>query len=174
MESNRYQQGKIYKIISPHTDKIYIGSTCKKYLSQRIKAHKDDYKRWKNEKRNKVSSFDLFELGEVEIILLENYPCSSKDELHSRERYYIEQNIDNIVNKAIPTRTKKEYKQLETYKEQQKEYVKDNIEHIRKYRREYQKSDKMKEYKKKEFICHCGYITTNNNKHYHLKKHSNE
>ena len=28
-ETNRYNNGKIYKLISPHTDKIYVGSTCK-------------------------------------------------------------------------------------------------------------------------------------------------
>ena len=47
MEVNKYQQGKIYKLISSETDKIYIGSTCKKYLSQRLQDHKTDYKKWK-------------------------------------------------------------------------------------------------------------------------------
>lgn len=47
--------------------------------------------------------------GDYDIILLEDYPCNSKNELHSRERYYIELNISIVVNRCIPTRTEKEY-----------------------------------------------------------------
>ena len=178
MEENKYNRGKIYKIISSHTDKIYIGSTCKKYLSQRLQGHKDDYKRWKNGKKTKTTSFDLLELGEVEIILIENYPCNSKDELHSRERHWIDQNKDNIINKVIPTRTVKEHykdnidrmkeKKKEFYKNNKdyyKEYVKDNKDHLNKYKNEHNR---------KEYICHCGHKTTNGSKYYHLKKHNNE
>jgi hypothetical protein len=49
-----YQEGKIYKIISPLTDKIYVGSTTKKYLSERLCRHLCDYKRYLNvSKRNR-------------------------------------------------------------------------------------------------------------------------
>lgn len=56
-----------------------------------------------------MSSYKLIELGDIDIILLENYPCKDKNELHARERYYIEQYKDSIVNKVIPTRTIQEY-----------------------------------------------------------------
>ena len=35
-ETNRYNNGKIYKIESNLGNKIYIGSTTKDYLSQRM------------------------------------------------------------------------------------------------------------------------------------------
>ena len=59
-----YSKGKIYKIepICDHDEgDIYIGSTTKEYLSQRMTAHKADYKRWKLGLRSNVSSFFLFE-----------------------------------------------------------------------------------------------------------------
>ena len=36
---NKYQNGKIYAIKSPNTEKIYIGSTTQKYLSSRLAQH---------------------------------------------------------------------------------------------------------------------------------------
>ena len=46
-----YKYGKIYKITSEHTNKIYVGSTCKKLLSQRLTFHRKNYKKWKKEKK---------------------------------------------------------------------------------------------------------------------------
>ena len=58
-----YKQGKIYKIEpicdhEPH--EIYIGSTTKKYLSQRLQQHKNDYKRFLNNKANNFSMVSYF------------------------------------------------------------------------------------------------------------------
>ena len=100
-----YQKGKIYKIVSSNTPNIYIGSTTKEYLSQRLAQHIIEFRR----KRLNYSSFEILGAGNYDIILLEDYPCNSKNELHSRERYHIEQNISIAVNKCIPTRTDKEY-----------------------------------------------------------------
>ena len=50
-EHMKYSQGKVYKIepIVEHEEgDIYIGSTCCKYLSQRMKTHRGNYKDWKN------------------------------------------------------------------------------------------------------------------------------
>jgi hypothetical protein len=92
-----YQQGKIYKLVSPHTDYIYIGSTTKKYLCQRLGGHTTSFNYKIKTGLGSNSSHDLIQFGDVEIILLESYPCNSKDELHSRERYWIE-NTDNVIN----------------------------------------------------------------------------
>ena len=43
-----YDQSKLYKIWSPQGDKIYIGSTTKELLCQRMTAHRKDYTKWKN------------------------------------------------------------------------------------------------------------------------------
>ena len=58
-----YQKGKIYKIESDIGPKIYIGSTTKDRLSQRMASHRGDYCKWKsnNSKYSKITSFELFE-----------------------------------------------------------------------------------------------------------------
>jgi len=107
-----YQEGKVYKII-PNTDNdiCYVGSTCKKHLSQRMNKHKSSYKSWKDGKYyKKTSSYELFEKYGFEncrIELLELVPCNSKNELTKKEGEYIRSL--NCVNKIIPGRTKKEY-----------------------------------------------------------------
>jgi hypothetical protein len=126
-----YENGKIYKIESHVGDKVYIGSTTKEYLSQRMDTHRKDYKKWKNNKRGLTTSFNLFEeygLENCKIILLESYPCSSKDELIARESYYIK-TID-CVNKVIPDRTKQEYYKdnKEKHNEQTKLWYLNNID----------------------------------------------
>jgi hypothetical protein len=150
-----YQQGKIYKLISPHTDKIYVGSTTKQYLSQRLTSHKSYYNFFKKGKISKrVSSADLLDLGDVEIILLESYPCNSKDELAARERHWIEQNKNLIVNINIPTRTTKERNDRNYVNNQ--EILK---EHSKLYRQQH----------KKEYKCECGTIMNEYHKIQHIK-----
>ena len=109
-----YKNGKIYKIepICDHAaNEIYIGSSAEKLLCRRIAKHKCDYNYWKQDKKTKSTSFTLFDKYGVDmckIILIENYPCDTKEELLAREAYYINSIID-CVNKYIPLRTKKEY-----------------------------------------------------------------
>jgi len=145
-----YQQGKIYKIVSPHTDKIYIGSTTKQYLSCRKAIHKAHYKMWKADNTNQYcSSFELYDLGDVEYILLELYKCSSKDELSARERYWIEQNINNVVNIVKrPSASREEQKQ------QKHEYYEKNKEHLKELHAIWKKNNKDKIEIK--FNCVCG------------------
>jgi predicted GIY-YIG superfamily endonuclease len=82
---SKYQNSKIYKLVSPHTDEIYIGSTTQR-LCHRLSGHKSDCKKIKN----KSTSSKLFELGEVKIILIEECPCDNKEQLLKRERHHIE------------------------------------------------------------------------------------
>ena len=163
-----YQQGKIYKIISPHTDKIYIGSTTRPYLANRKALHKSQYNTWKTDNtKSYCSSFILYDLGEVEFILIESYKCNSKDELTARERYWIEQNINIIVNSNKAHTTKEERKEymneyLKEYaiknEEKLKEYRIKNKDKIKEYQKEYKKEydikneEKIKEYRKEYYI----------------------
>lgn len=157
-----YNDGKIYKLTIP-SGLIYIGSTTQQ-LCERKAQHKSAYKCWKKG-TNKVrtSSFKLFEEDEesVEIVLIEKVNCDTKEELHKRERFY----IDSIecVNKVIPTRTLSEYckeyqkihketlsekkkiyiqKNIEKIKISHKVYRKNNIDKITKYQNEYRKTHK--------------------------------
>lgn len=104
-----YQLGKIYKIVSNVTGDVYIGSTTKKYLSERLKDHKYEYKRYLNGERGYITSFKIIESGDYDIILLENCPCETKDQLHARERFHIENN--ECINRYIPGRTRKQYRE---------------------------------------------------------------
>ena len=76
-----YQQGKIYKIENSN-GLIYIGSTTKNYLCERLSQHKSDFKRYKEGKDCRyITSFKLFENNEQpNITLIELCPCNSKDE----------------------------------------------------------------------------------------------
>jgi hypothetical protein len=157
-ETNRYEHGKIYKLVSPHTDKIYIGSTCKKYLSQRLASHKIDYKKRKQGLNIFISSFELFDLGDVEIVLLENVNCNTKDELLKIERDYYEKYKDILVNKHRPFRSDEEDKKIRNkYK---KEYRIINSERTKKYDKEYREKNKelIKQQKKQLYECECGKI----------------
>jgi hypothetical protein len=143
---NKYQNGKIYVIRSPSTDKIYIGSTIEKYLSGRFSGHNSKYKRFLNGKGNNVLSFEIIKLGNAYIELLELFPCNNKLELHKREGELIRAHKINCVNRSIPTRTHKEY--CDESKDKFKEYYEKNKEHITKIHKEYREcnKDKMKKY----------------------------
>ena len=183
-----YKNGKIYKIVSDETDKIYIGSTCTP-LYKRLYEHKSTSNSYQNGKSHYVtSSYELISLGNVDIVLIENYPCKDKNELHARERYWIEKNKDIIVNKALPTRTNKEWcednkDKLKEYmkeyrednkdklKEQGKEYQEDNNKAIKKYKKQFYENnkDKIKEHLGKIGQCECGIQYTYGHISRHLK-----
>ena len=141
-----YKNSKIYKITSHLGDKIYIGSTTRR-LCNRMASHRSAYKEWKENTRTKTTSFELFDEYGVEncsIVLLETYPCSSKDEKNAREAHYIK-TLD-CVNKYIPNRT-------------QAEYYKDNKEVIQ------QRQQRI-------VHCECGmrYSSSNKARHY-IRRH---
>lgn len=103
-----YRNSKIYMIIGKKINKIYIGSTTYP-LEHRLNGHKDDRKKWLDGYKYKkyVSSYKILESGEVQIILLENYPCDNKYQLHLRESEWISKYRPICVNLCIPGRYKK-------------------------------------------------------------------
>jgi predicted GIY-YIG superfamily endonuclease len=106
-----YSNGKIYKIEPINGDNmIYIGSTTKEYLSQRMDTHRRGYKFWKDGKVNKVMSnemFDKYGIENCQILLKENFSCETKDQLTAREAFY--QRTIECINKRIEGRTKQEH-----------------------------------------------------------------
>ena len=139
-----YSQGKIYKIEpkSEHMEgDIYIGSTTKKYLSQRMAAHRKDYKTWKAGRTHTTSCYELFDkygIDNLNIVLLESANVESYDELISRETYYFKK--IKCVNLYVP-------------KDEERTYT----------------NDKRKEYKKLKYNCDCGSVCGIDNKQKHLK-----
>jgi hypothetical protein len=129
-----YQKTKIYKIESHLGNKIYIGSTCKEYLSQRFQCHLSDYKRYKKGTRSLISSFILFnEYGpeNCKIVLIESYPCNNIDEKNAREGYFIKEL--ECVNIKKMGHTKKEYYEdnKESFSIKNKEKYEKNKEKIK-------------------------------------------
>jgi len=149
-----YQNAKIYKIIDNTNNNIYIGSTCEIYLSKRLQKHLSNYKAYKIGKYTYTTSFKIFENNNFEILLLETYPCNNKYELELKEREYIENN--DCLNKVIPTRTQKEYREdnKEQISKQRKEHYNQNKEKIseqyKKYYQEYYEKNKEKIKEKKK------------------------
>ena len=122
-----YKKGLIYTIRSPHTDNIYIGSTCQR-LSKRLYVHKCNFRQYKNGAIKYMTSYKILEYGDEYMELLESYPCNSKIELHKREGELIRQYKDVCVNICVAGRTKKQYK-MEN-KEKIKQYQIENKEKI--------------------------------------------
>ena len=154
-----YKNSKVYKIWSPNGDKIYVGSTTKILLCQRMSAHREDFKRWKAGKYHYISSFSLFEEYGIEncfIELLEAKECNSKDELHKMEGNYI-RDLE-CVNKRIEGRSKKEY-------------YDDNKEHIVEYKKKYYIDNKEEDTKKRDCVCGLTYSNHHKARHERSIKH---
>jgi len=149
-----YNNGKIYKIHSYVTDKIYIGSTCQK-LSVRFASHKAKFKRGLQMSTSKqIFEKDIYCMIE----LIEKFPSKCKEELNRREGYWIKKEKE-CVNKLVAGRTKKEYleenkdkiaankkiyhkKNIDKLTVKYKQYYKDNKESIIKKRSDYYKDNK--------------------------------
>ena len=129
-----YNQGKIYRIVpncehEPHEQ--YIGSTTKKYLSQRMAQHKKEYNCYKNGTRKymtrSVQLFDKYGVDNCSIELIECINAKSIDELRQKEKEHIKSN--SCVNNNIPRRTPIEW-------------FHDNYEHARARRLKYDEENK--------------------------------
>lgn len=146
---NRYQNGKIYKIVGQNDD-IYIGSTIQK-LNDRFDIHKSHYRRHNAGKHIRgTSAFELFEKYGIEhcrIELIEEYPCNSKKELERREGEIIKST--KCINKVVAGRTGKEYREdnAETLKQKFKKFYDNNREEQIRRARDYyvENTDKVKE-----------------------------
>jgi len=143
-ELNKFQEGKIYKIICDNFDKIYIGSTVQK-LSQRLASHKAN---------QCCHSKKILEYPNVRIELIEQYPCNSKDELRGREQYYINENRDICIN------NKNAYISKEDAKER------DRL-HLIEYRR--LNKDVINEKQREKMICDCGLEINKSHKLRHIE-----
>lgn len=172
-----YQNSKIYRLTCNDPELFYYGATTKKYLCHRLSNHKMN---WIN--GDKIQSKLLFEAGDVRIELVEKYPCESKDELNSRESYYV-RNYP-CVNTRIEDRDVKEWRKdnAESLKQKQRVYQEKNKEKIEDYQKQYREKnkEKHKEYcreyhiKNKEkynekMICECGVTLLKRGMNRHLK-----
>ena len=166
---NRYRNGKIYKM--EIDDLVYYGSTTQA-LAKRKSKHKSGFNFWKdNDERPYLSSYELFKLGDPTIILVEKYPCNSKEELFARESYYIKNN--DCINKKMPNRNKGEYYEenkdiiLQRVKKYYNDNKKDIIEKQKKYYHENKENVLVR--MRKTMECKCGMVITRS----HIRRHEN-
>ena len=123
-----YDNGKIYQLVFGDRPERYVGSTTQE-LHQRLSGHRSTNASLKVKKL-----VDAVGRMNVRIILIEDYPCSNKNELLSREQYWIDKlkptlNINpayteyDIIDEKIKQQREKEIKQRQQEKEQEKERI---------------------------------------------------
>jgi hypothetical protein len=101
-----YLQSKVYKITGGGL--VYIGSTTQT-LAQRLSDHRSSLKAYNSGKRQHlITSFQILNLPDCCITLVEDVKCERKEQLLARERYWIENTT--CVNRMVPLRTKAEYR----------------------------------------------------------------
>lgn len=88
----QYSDGKIYKIIDNTNGSLYIGSTAEPTLARRLAKHRSAYKSFLNSdgKNSNLRSFQILRSGDFKIVLIEDYPCETRDQLLSREQYWMD------------------------------------------------------------------------------------
>jgi hypothetical protein len=177
METNKYQNGKIYKIVDNGYNKCYIGSTCET-LSMRMVRHRAQFNQWKQGKNHRPTTslyiFEEFGVNNCKIELLENFPCESKEQLLKQEGFHIKNT--ECVNKRIECQTRKEYRDI--HKEDMKQYRLNNKEIIAEQTHQYwiNNKERMREWRNEKFRCDtCNGFYTRNSKTTHEKteKHLN-
>ena len=124
-----YQKGKIYTIRNKNdTNLIYVGSTCDKYLSNRMGHHKQD------SKRNPYNHFykKIEDWSDWYIELYENFPCNDKNELTKREGEVIREigtlNMKNAGLNLTPTLNGDKKQYMKEYNEIQDKTKKKELE----------------------------------------------
>ena len=132
MESqNKYQNGKIHKIVDIGYNKCYIGSTTEE-LSMRMARHRSNFKKFlRGDKVSHIRSYDLFNEYGVEnckIELIEYYKCDTLQELQTQEGKHIKNT--ECVNKYVAGRTKQEWAEdnKDKIKEREREWYENNKE----------------------------------------------
>jgi predicted lipase len=144
-----YGNGKIYKLVSNESMMYYIGSTTKEYLCQRMVQHKGDFAKWQRGTKNYITAYEILKYDDAKIVLVENFPCKSKDELLAREQYYLDQFKQQLVNDVNA-------KGL-------------NMQRYKDYNKQYKASEAVKAKQRQKVVCSCGSSYRISNASYHIK-----
>ena len=121
-----YQDGKIYKITSPHVDFVYIGSTTQA-LSKRMGVHRA--------KTNVCNSKIIIDAGNARITLIEEYPCDNKEQLCRREQFFLDRiEAKGNKNRAFGNSSPEEVKAKRKKHSQKPEVKAKRAEYMKKYR----------------------------------------
>ena len=93
----RYANGKVYKIVNSVNDEFYVGSTCMP-LSKRLSGHRTMARRGATSLIYRT--FNELGLESFRIILIEAFPCETKEALLAREQHYIDELNPPLNKKA--------------------------------------------------------------------------
>jgi group I intron endonuclease len=128
MKTNIYKNGKIYRLQC--TDGYYYFGSTTQLLSNRLTHHKHLSK-----KDNTTAYQHIKQHGwdNVEIQLIEEYPCEVKKDLNEREDYYIRQSKDN----PLCLNENRAYVSTEEKKQQVIEYTKNHREEANQRTKQY-------------------------------------
>ena len=163
-----YSKGVIYKIVcrNPEVKECYVGSTTD--LVRRRYGHKNASSNSNSMNYNLYLYRYIRENGGFDnwdVVKIEDYPCDNHEDLHKRERHYIE-TLNAKLNMNIPSRKEKE---------QKKEYYARNRDKLIDYGRRTRNYfyNNMKERLKEKVSCDCGgkYTYWNLKQHQKTKKH---
>jgi hypothetical protein len=132
-----YKNGIIYKICCNDVNitDCYVGSTCS--FRARKCAHKGSCTKITNKKYNyNVYQFIRANGGwdNWTMVQIEQYKAKDKRDLHSRERFHMEQ-LNSTLNKQVPT---------QTVAESNKKYKENNKDKISLQKKEYYEKNKDK------------------------------
>ena len=147
MDTNRYRNGKVYKITDNACTRCYIGSTCES-LSQRMTRHRKGYRNYLKGGKYFITFFNIFDEFGIDnclVELIENCPCDTVEELRKREGHY--KQSTGCVNKQTPGRTYAEYR--EHYREQINQQKRDHY---------WKNKDAINERQKQKYTCACGSV----------------
>jgi hypothetical protein len=142
-----YKNSKIYKIVSPsNPDLIYYGSTIQS-LSSRMSGHRTTYRKYiRGEIKYYIRAYDILKYEDAIILLVENFSCNNKEELHKKEGEYILNN--DCVNKNVAGRKLED--RMDDHNAYQKKYREQNKEKIKNYYEEAKEERINKEYQRRE------------------------
>ena len=137
----RYQNGKIYKVVDNENNLCYVGSTFYP-LKMRFDIHISSYKRKQKIPEN-VGNYTVFTIfnkygfENCKIKLVKLFPCANKYFLRDEEQYYIQNEL--CVNKNLKISDMKKYNN-----ERQKRWQTENKERARNIQRKAYLKKKLK------------------------------
>ena len=142
-----------------------------------------------------LTAYDLFDKYGIEncvILLIENFPCETKDQLRAQEGHHIQ--TIKCINKLVAGRSRKQYNEANKDKivEYSKQYYEANKDKIVEYSKQYNEAnkdkkleyikqyraenkEKIKQQKTQPYTCVCGACIriTEKARHERTQKHQN-
>ena len=160
----RYKNAKIYQLIDYSTGNFYIGSTCLS-LPKRLHIHKKASACKVNMKIYKIFNKEMFESGQIKIILIEEVDVQDKQHLLIEENKHIVKHI----NDPLCLNTLRSYVSEEQKKEETKVYKTINHEHIRQMGKDHYilNRDKILQQQKDYYNDNKDTISQRAKEHYH-------